>query len=56
MHQRVFAGYDNIAARHPRLARILRTATYGLERTPLQCLGLSHLLVFEKTEQDRTWL
>jgi len=56
IHRRIFAGYDNIAASHPRLARLLRGITYALERTPLQWLGLSHLIVFERVDQskDRT--
>jgi len=49
VHRRVFAGYDNIVARWPTLGRALRAASYALERTPLQVLGLSHLIVFEKT-------
>jgi SAM-dependent methyltransferase len=48
VHRQVFAGYDNIVARWPRVGRALRTVSYALERTPLQVLGLSHLLVFEK--------
>jgi len=48
VHRQVFAGYDNIVARWPRAGRALRTVSYALERTPLQVLGLSHLLVFEK--------
>ncbi len=44
----VFAGYDNIIARRPRLGGLLRDITYALERTPLQAFGLSHFLVFEK--------
>ncbi|MBN1400412.1 MAG: class I SAM-dependent methyltransferase [Anaerolineae bacterium] len=48
VHRGVFAGYDNIVARHPRLGRLLQKASYALERTPLQWLGLSHLLVFQK--------
>ncbi len=48
VHRRVFAGYDNIVARSPLLGSILRRVSYFLERTPLQVLGLSHLVVFEK--------
>jgi SAM-dependent methyltransferase len=44
----IFAGYDNIVARWPRAGRALRAVTYALERTPLQALGLSHFLVYEK--------
>lgn len=47
-HRRIFAGYDNIVARHPRLGAIVRGCSYALEHTPLQVLGLSHLIVFQK--------
>jgi SAM-dependent methyltransferase len=45
----IFPGFDNILARRPKLGRLLRGVTYTLERTWLQRLGLSHLLVLEKT-------
>ncbi len=48
VHRVIYAGYDNIAARRPALGRLLRAATYALEHTPLQNLGLSHLLIFQK--------
>ncbi len=48
VHRRVFAGYDNIIARSPLLGSTLRRVSYFLERTPLQVMGLSHLVVFEK--------
>jgi len=44
----IFAGYDNILAQRPLLGRCLQRLTYALERTPLQSLGLSHLIVLEK--------
>jgi len=47
--QTMFAGYDNVIARHPALGRALRRASYALESTPLQALGLSHLVVFRKS-------
>ncbi|MBC7263144.1 MAG: methyltransferase domain-containing protein [Chloroflexi bacterium] len=49
VHTQIFPGYDNIAHRYPRLAQVLRSLTYALEKTPLRALGLSHLLVVEKT-------
>jgi SAM-dependent methyltransferase len=53
-HRRIYAGYDNIVARAPRLGRLLCRMSYLAERTPLQVLGLSHLLVFEVTRgQER---
>ncbi len=45
----IYPGFDNVLARRPQLGRVLRTVTYGLERTWLQRLGLSHLLVLERT-------
>jgi len=45
VHTQIFAGYDNIVARYPRLGGALRRLTYALERTPLRILGLSHFLV-----------
>jgi hypothetical protein len=49
-HTQIFPGYDNIAARAPRLGHLLRSLTYLLEKTPLRLLGLSHFLVLEKGE------
>jgi SAM-dependent methyltransferase len=49
VHTQIYPGYDNIAHRHPAIARLLRTISYALERTPLRLFGLSHLLVIEKT-------
>lgn len=48
VHRVIYAGYDSLATRHPRLASVLRRITYALEKTPLQFLGLSHFLVFRK--------
>ena len=48
-HTQIYPGYDNILARRPGLGLLLRRVTYGLERTPLRALGLSHFLVAEKT-------
>lgn len=47
-HTQVYPGYDNLTYRLPGLGRALRRITYGLERSPLRALGLSHLLVVEK--------
>jgi SAM-dependent methyltransferase len=47
-HSRIFGGYDNIERRWPSLGRLLKQTLYAAERTPLQLLGLSHLLVLEK--------
>ena len=43
----VFPGYDNIVARYERAGRLLQSITYGMERTWLRRIGLSHLLVLE---------
>jgi SAM-dependent methyltransferase len=47
-HTRIFGGYDNLIARFGPLGRLLRAALHFAERTPLNILGLSHLLVVEK--------
>ena len=47
-HTRIFGGYDNIERRFPRWGRWLKSALYAAEKTPLQWLGISHLLVLEK--------
>lgn len=54
LHQdRIFGGYDNIARRSPRLGGAIRRALYAIEGTPLDVLGLSHLLVLEKLAPNR---
>jgi SAM-dependent methyltransferase len=45
----IFPGFDNVAASRPKLGRLLRSVTYALEHSWLKRLGLSHLLVLEKT-------
>ncbi len=45
----VYPGFDNVMSRRPALGKALRKVTYGLERTWLRRLGLSHLLVLERT-------
>lgn len=47
-HTLIFPGYDNIVARAPLVGKVLRKATYALERTPLRFFGLSHFLVLER--------
>lgn len=44
----IFGAYDNIITRHPKLGRLLKRLLQGLEKTPLQRLGLSHFWVIEK--------
>jgi len=48
VHRCIFPGYDNIMTRSPVLGRVLRRVTYALEKTPLQLLGLSRFLVYQK--------
>jgi SAM-dependent methyltransferase len=45
----IFPGFDNVLESRPNLGRVLRSVTYTLEHTWLQRLGLSHLLVLERT-------
>ena len=47
-HTYVYPGFDNVAARAPRLARLLRALCYRAEGTPLRRFGLSHLLVLRR--------
>lgn len=47
-HGQIFGGYDNIEARWPTFGRLLKRTLYSLEETPLQVLGISHLLVLAK--------
>lgn len=48
-HTQIYPGYDKIVRRNPSLGRVLRQTTYLMERTPLRKMGLSHLLVIERT-------
>jgi len=54
VHRCIYAGYDNIVERRPALGRLLQRLTYALEATPLQWLGLSHVIVFQKKERGST--
>lgn len=47
-HTRIFGGYDNLIARFGSFGRFIRTALYAIENSPLNMLGLSHLVVAEK--------
>ncbi len=44
----VFAGYDNVAARWPRIARVVRAVSYWAEGNALGRFGLSHLVVLRR--------
>ncbi len=52
-HERIFGGYDNISYRWPRAGQMLKKTLYALELTPFAALGISHLLVLEKTGPSR---
>ncbi len=45
----IFPGYDNVVARKPAIGKTLQTVTYTMEQTWLKRLGLSHLLILERT-------
>lgn len=49
LHRRIFGGYDNLVARFGGAGRALRRTVQGAESTPLRVLGLSHVLVVERT-------
>lgn len=51
-HTRVYGGYDNLIARLGAAGRLLRAVLQGVEGTPLDTFGLSHLLVVEKTAES----
>ncbi len=53
-HSIIYPGFDNIMARRPILAALLRRVLYALEHTPLQAFGLSHFLVLEKRSSARS--
>jgi SAM-dependent methyltransferase len=48
VHAGIYPGFDNIAARNPLFASLLRRTLYALEHTGFQAFGLSHFLVAEK--------
>ncbi len=49
-HYRIFGGYDNIIARLGNKGKLIRDTLHRLEDTPLDIVGLSHLLVIEKID------
>ncbi len=54
VHGYVFPGFDNVAARAPRLAALLRRVLYALEDTPLRVFGLSHFVVLRRRPVPRS--
>lgn len=51
-HTQIYPGYDNLVRRYGALGRAVQRLTYALEQTPFKILGLSHLLVVEKIEEN----
>lgn len=49
-HRRIFGGYDNLVARLGVVGRAIRATLQGIEGTPFDVLGLSHLLVLERAD------
>lgn len=49
VHGYVYPGFDNIAGRSQRGARLLRKVLYFLESTPLSRFGLSHFVVLRRS-------
>ncbi|MEX1255218.1 MAG: class I SAM-dependent methyltransferase [Dehalococcoidia bacterium] len=49
-HTYVYPGFDNIAARRPRLGSLLQGVFHRLEATPLRAFGLSHFVVLRVRE------
>jgi SAM-dependent methyltransferase len=50
VHTQIYPGYDKIAGRSALLARLLRRITYFLESTRFCRLGLSHFVVWIKSQ------
>jgi SAM-dependent methyltransferase len=46
----VYPGFDNVAARWPRIARLVRRVCYWAEGNALRRFGISHLVVLRRTE------
>jgi SAM-dependent methyltransferase len=44
----VYPGFDNVAARWPRVARVVRAICYWAEGNPLRRFGLSHLVILRR--------
>lgn len=47
-HGYVYPGFDNVAARRPALARVVRAILYRAERGPAARFGISHLVVLRR--------
>lgn len=53
VHTYVYPGFDNVAARRPRLGKALRGVLYRAETTPAGAFGLSHFMVLRKEAGGR---
>jgi SAM-dependent methyltransferase len=51
VHSYVYPGFDNIAAKSPRLAGTLRGVLYRAEHSPARAFGLSHFVVLRKRDR-----
>ena len=51
VHTCVYPGFDNVVTRLRFLGRVLRSACYLAERTPLRAFGLSHFVVCVKRQE-----
>jgi hypothetical protein len=50
-HSTIYPGFDNLAARRPALACLVRGVAYTFEKMPLlRSCGLSHFLVVQKAD------
>jgi SAM-dependent methyltransferase len=47
-HSVIYPGFDNVVAARPRVGGALKRVLYALEHTPMQALGLSHFMVWER--------
>jgi SAM-dependent methyltransferase len=52
-HRVIYAGFDNMSARHRRLGSVLRRSLRAAEETPLHAFGLSHFIVLRKVGAGR---
>jgi SAM-dependent methyltransferase len=50
VHTYVYPGFDNVAARRPRIATNVRNLLYWAEGTKARSFGISHFLVLEKLQ------
>lgn len=51
-HTVIFGGYDNLVSKRHFIGKMIRSGLQALESTSLRWLGLSHIIVIEKTSPD----